>query len=167
MIGCNSVLSVFISSLRGLLGFELRNVCVFLPMDIFVNTLLLWGHLNFADWRLYVCVQLFYPYRGVFPVAYNLFEVMTWVKQEVFPPFIPVHHHGAIDVHTAETQRNKNDDIMQHTTLVTTFRIYSHYIQGLHSRLKETIVTFLYSFILFCKVGKTLRKLSSTMDPCM
>lgn len=50
---------------------------------------------------LSVCI-----YGGVFPVAYDLLQVVCRVEQEVFPPLIPVHHHGAINVHTKDTQRN-------------------------------------------------------------
>lgn len=39
----------------------------------------------------------------MFPVAYDLVQVMGRIEQEVIPPLVPVHHHGAIDVHAAQT----------------------------------------------------------------
>lgn len=43
-----------------------------------------------------VCVT---SHRGVFPVAYDLLQVLGWVQQEVFSPLVPVHHHGPVNVH--------------------------------------------------------------------
>lgn len=38
----------------------------------------------------------------MFPVAYDLVQVMGRIEQEVIPPLVPVHHHGTIDVHAAQ-----------------------------------------------------------------
>lgn len=41
-------------------------------------------------------------YRAVLPVADNLLQVGGWVKQEMLPPFIPVHSHGAVHINTVQ-----------------------------------------------------------------
>lgn len=38
------------------------------------------------------------------PVADNLLQVGGRVKQEMLPPFVPVHGHSAIDIDTAQGQ---------------------------------------------------------------
>lgn len=55
-------------------------------------------------WNATTSVSVHVPYRRVLPVADDLFQVMAWVEQEVFSPLIPVHHHGAVNVHTKHKQ---------------------------------------------------------------
>lgn len=50
------------------------------------------------------------------PVADNLLQVGGRVKQEMLPPFVPVHGHSAIDIDTAQGQ-TEGIDIL--TTLTT------------------------------------------------
>lgn len=58
-------------------------------------------------YRMYLGLCVYVLYRGVFPVAYDLFQVVSGAQQEVFSPLIPVHHHGPINVHTKERQRHR------------------------------------------------------------
>lgn len=50
------------------------------------------------------------------PVADNLLQVGGRVKQEMLPPFVPVHGHSAIDIDTAQ---GKTEGIDILTTLTT------------------------------------------------
>lgn len=45
------------------------------------------------------------PYRGVFPVADDLFQVEGGVQQEVLSELVPVHLHGPINIHAEGAQR--------------------------------------------------------------
>lgn len=42
-----------------------------------------------------------HTYKGMLPVAYDVFQVSGRVEKEVFPPLIPVYRHSAIYVNTA------------------------------------------------------------------
>lgn len=44
------------------------------------------------------------------PVTNDLLQVLGWEEQEMFPPLIPVHHHGPINVHAAERERQRQRD---------------------------------------------------------
>ena len=57
-------------------------------------------------------------YRAVLPVADNLLQVGGRVKQEVLPPFVPVHGHSAIDIDTVQGQTEDVD-------ISTTFTSFS------------------------------------------
>lgn len=52
------------------------------------------------------------------PVAYDLFEVVCRAEQEVFSPLIPVHHHGAINVHAKETHRHFSYQLMAYCVVL-------------------------------------------------
>lgn len=49
------------------------------------------------------------PYRSVLPVADNLLQVGGWVEQEMLPPFIPVHSHGAVCIDTTQQEQTENN----------------------------------------------------------
>ncbi len=49
-------------------------------------------------------------HRAVFPVADNLLQVGGWVKQEMLPPFIPVHSHGAVCIDTVRQEQTEDID---------------------------------------------------------
>lgn len=46
-------------------------------------------------------------YRAVLPEADNLLQIGGGVEQEMLPPFIPVHSHGAVHIDTANTQKRE------------------------------------------------------------
>lgn len=48
-------------------------------------------------------------YRAVLPVADNLLQVGGRVKQEMVPPLIPVHSHGAVHINTARGRTEHTD----------------------------------------------------------
>lgn len=60
-------------------------------------------------------------YRGVFPVVDDFLQVGGRVEQEVLPPFIPVHRHGAVHIDTVEEQRSTDGHFSVHRVVKCSF----------------------------------------------
>ena len=63
-------------------------------------------------------------YCRVFPVQYDLRNVISWVHQMVVSPFVPVDGHSAVLVH-ASYRTNESERLVTTLTLSLTLSLYT------------------------------------------